>query len=177
MYDLQRSTVQLITFVMTDASGVEVTGLGGGGLDIELSKAGAAFQASTGAKGEIGDGWYSYVVAAGECDTVGPLSIRIQAAGCRQQNLEYIVVTRAIYSIEFTYTVTNQATGLPIAGVEVWVTLDLVGNVIVWNGTTDAAGAARDAYGALPRLDPGTWYFWCRKPGYTFSNPDTEVVS
>jgi hypothetical protein len=47
----------------------------------------------------------------------------------------------------------------------------------VWYGVTDAFGVARDSYGALPSLDPGTYYLKRHKPGYSFPAVDTEVVS
>lgn len=79
--------------------------------------------------------------------------------------------------VAFTYTVTSTATGLPISGVTVWFATDNAGTNIVWSGVTDTFGAARDAYGALPKLDAGTYYVFRARPGYIFANPDTEVVN
>jgi len=78
--------------------------------------------------------------------------------------------------IDFTYTVTDGG-GTPIEGVDVRISTDLAGTNIVWCGTTDVFGVARDTYGNLPCLDAGTYYFWLQRAGYTFANPDTEVVS
>lgn len=86
------------------------------------------------------------------------------------------VAEKAAGATEFTYTVTNSATGLPIEGVEVWISTDAAGANVVWNGDTDAFGVARDDAGGLPWLDPGTYYFWSQLGGYTFPNPDVEVV-
>lgn len=81
-------------------------------------------------------------------------------------------------AIEFTYTVTNSVTGLPVPAVTVTVSTDLAGTNLVWSGFTDAFGVARDVNGDLPRLDAGTYYFWKWKSGYIDDqNPDTEVVS
>lgn len=81
-------------------------------------------------------------------------------------------------AIPFTYTVTDSVTLLPIEGVEVWISTDAGGANIVWKGDTDAFGVARDVSGNLPALDPGTYYFWRQRAGYTFApEPDTEVVS
>ena len=80
-------------------------------------------------------------------------------------------------ALEFTYTVTDSGTGLPIDGVDVDISTDLAGSNVVWCGVTDAFGVARDEGGNLPRLDPGTYYFWRNKSGYIFADPDTEVVS
>ena len=73
--------------------------------------------------------------------------------------------------VEFTYIVINSVNGLPISGVAVWFAVDGGGAQIVWSGHTDALGVARDAYGALPRLDPGTYYVFRARPGYVFQQP------
>lgn len=166
-----------IAFVMVDATSTEVPGLGGAGLTIQISKNGGAFVASAGTKAEIGNGWYTYLATAAEADTVGVVAIMVTGAGCVQQNLEYTVQQRNPNAIAFTYTVTNVSTGNPIEGVEVTITTDVGGNNVVWNGDTDSLGVARDDNGHLPYLDPGTYFFWSQKATYSFSNPDTEVVS
>lgn len=176
MYDLRLSQEQLITFVMVNSSGSEVSGLGAS-FTLTISKAGGAFVASAGTKAEVGSGWYTYELTASETDTYGPLSIAVNAAGCVQQNLEYVVVDRSPAAIEFTYTVTSSVTLLPVSGVDVWVTIDVAGSSVIWNGQTDAFGVALDSEGNKPRLDPGTYYFWSKKTGMSFSNPDTEIVS
>lgn len=79
--------------------------------------------------------------------------------------------------VEFTYTVTDISTGLPIEGVDVWFTTDAGGTNLKWRGTTDAFGVARDTVNNLPCLDSGTYYVWRNASGYTFDDPDTEVVS
>lgn len=86
-------------------------------------------------------------------------------------------------AVEFTYTMTESGSGDPIEGVEVWFSTDNptgspndVSNV-VWRGFTDAFGVARDASLNLPLLDSGTYYVWRQLGGYTFANPDTEIVS
>jgi hypothetical protein len=66
---------------------------------------------------------------------------------------------------------------LPIEGVDVWISTDAAGANQVWFGRTDAFGVARSLGGDLPMLDAGTYYFWSQKGGYSFANPDTEVVS
>lgn len=75
-------------------------------------------------------------------------------------------------AISFAYTV-YQANGItPLDGVEVWVTTDFAGtNVIAGTLSTSALGVVTFL------LDAGTYYFWRRKSGWTFTNPDTEAVS
>lgn len=168
--------VNRITFVMVDSNGTEVAGLAGT-FTLQISKNGGAFVGSAGTKAEISNGWYTYLATAGEADTVGPVSVRVTGAGSVQQNLEYVVKQRTPGALPFTYTVTNVDGGAPIEGVEVWITTDLAGVNIIWTGSTDALGKARDEADGLPYLDPGVYYFWSQKSGMIFENPDTETVS
>jgi hypothetical protein len=73
-------------------------------------------------------------------------------------------------AVEWTYTITDSVSALPIADVSVWVSTDLAGTNIVASGTTNAAGLATFW------LDSGTYFVWRSKAGVTFTNPDTEVV-
>jgi hypothetical protein len=177
MIILRQNQAQMITFVMVDSNCDEVTGLGAG-FTLQVSKAGGAFAASAGTNAEISNGWYSYTTTAAETNTVGPLSFFITGAGAEQQNLLFFVREATVGCTEFTYTVTDSTTGALLQGVEVWITTDLAGTFVVWNGTTDASGVARDAGNNLPCLDAGTYYFWKNRAGYTDdNNPDTEVVT
>lgn len=82
-------------------------------------------------------------------------------------------------ALEITYTVKedDEDTGDPIEGVEVWITTDEAGTNVIWSGTTDASGVAREAGNSKPFLDAGTYYFWRKKSHYNFTNPDTEIFS
>jgi hypothetical protein len=171
-----RSQQNKILFVLVESNGNEVTGLGSS-FTLQLSKNGAAFAGSAGTKAEVGSGWYSYLSTAGEADTVGPVAVKVTGGGIVQQNLEYVVEQRTALAIEFTYTVTNISTGFPIDGVTVWFCTDSGGLNAIWAGVTDALGVARDGVGLKPRLDGGTYYVFRQKAGFTFSDPDTEVVS
>lgn len=166
----------MFCYVMVDDNCDEVPGLGAGCV-IEVSKAGGAFAAATGAQAEISNGWYSYTATAVECNTVGPLAFRINGAGCVQQNILFFVYSPCVGCIEFTYTLTEPAAGPPIADATVNISVDLAGLYIVWCGTTDAFGVARDGNGELPCLDPGTYAFWRSRSNYEFINPDVEIVS
>lgn len=172
-----RNQSNLITFVLVDNTNTEVPGIGNA-FTLEISKNGGAFQASAGVKAEISDGWYSYQATAAESDTIGTISIKITHASIVQQNLEYVVMQRNAGCTEHTYTVTNSVTLAPIPDVKVWATTDINGQYVVWYGTTDAFGVARDQFGNKPCLDAGTYYFWKRKIGLTDDqNPDIEIVS
>lgn len=72
---------------------------------------------------------------------------------------------------EWTYTVTDSNSGLPIADVDVWVTSDAGGSNLLASGRTNTNGIVTFY------LDTGTVYVWSQKSGYNFTNPDTEVVS
>lgn len=164
-----------VLFVLVDENGLEIVGIGTT-FDVYLSKAGAAFAASAGTKAEVGRGWYSYTATAAEANTSGPIAIAVEATGALQQNLEYVVEHRVVTAIPFTYTV-NQPGPIPIPGVYTYFYADLLQTQLVWTGLTDALGVARDQYGNLPNLEPGTYYIVNYKPGYTFNNPDIEEVS
>lgn len=164
-----------ILFVLVDSSNNEVTGLGST-FTLEIAKGTGSFAASAGTKGEIGDGWYHYTSTAGEA-TPGPVAIKVTDAAIVQQNLEYVVQDRNIDAIEFTYTLTDSVSSDPIEGAEIWFATDVSGNNVAWEGTTDSFGVARDEDDNLPRLDPGTYYVFRQKAGYTFDDPDIEDVS
>ena len=88
---IQIATEQLIVFVLSDTDGLEVSGLADT-FTVAISKNGGALQASAGVKAEIGSGWYSYELTAGETGTTGPLAIKVTGTGVTQQNLLYQVV-------------------------------------------------------------------------------------
>lgn len=169
------SQQNLITFVLVDAGGNEVAGLGSS-FTLQLSKAGGAFAASAGTKAEIGSGWYSFLSTINESNTVGPVAIKITGAGVIQQNVEFCVESRAVLSVPWTYTVTDDVTGFPIDGVCTVFTTDSAGNNVVWSGFTDSAGVARDMYGQLPRLDPAVYHVFKSLSGRIFP-VDQETVA
>lgn len=76
-------------------------------------------------------------------------------------------------SIAWNYTLTNSATGLPISDAEIWVTTDLEGRNVIASGRTNQNGRFDNPF----MLDAGPIYVWRSKTGFTFNNPDTEVVS
>ena len=175
----ERNQQNSMMFVMVDATGTEVAGLAGS-MTITISKAGAAGAGSAGVITEVAGmtGWYMYVSTAAEADTIGPVGIQVTDAAAVQQNLEYVVQQRNAGCSEYTYTVINSATLNPEPGQEVWATTDIAGTIPVWYGVTDAFGVARDMFGYLPCLDPGTYFFWKHEPGFVDDDkPDTEVVT
>lgn len=80
-------------------------------------------------------------------------------------------------AINYTYTLTDSVTLLPIQGADVWFSTDAPGVNIIWKGVTDVFGVARDVLGNLPALDPGVYFVWSQRAGYSASLfPDTETV-
>lgn len=74
-------------------------------------------------------------------------------------------------AITWTYTLTRSDNDLPIADAEVWITTDVTGQNVIASGRTNQNGMVTFY------LDAGTVYVWRQKSGFTFTNPDTEVVS
>lgn len=165
-----------ILFILLDTDAIELIGRDDN-FDVYISKAGAAFVPGVGVKGEVGLGMYRYTASASEADTSGPVGVVVVGTGIIQQNLEYVVDDRVITAVPFTYTLTSTAGNVPVEGAKIDIYVDSLAQAIVWSGITDAFGVARDEYGNLPRLEPGTYYIWRTKPGFAASNPDTEVVS
>ena len=80
-------------------------------------------------------------------------------------------------AVEWPYKIENSITLVPIEGVQTWWYANINETGLRWYGVTDTLGWARDTYGRHPRLDPGTYYIFRQLAGYSFTDPDTEVVS
>lgn len=74
-------------------------------------------------------------------------------------------------AITFTYTLTSSVDATPIADATVEVYTDLAMTNMVASGVTSAFGVV------VFYLDAGTYYLKRIKSDWTFTNPDTEVVS
>lgn len=120
--------------------------------------------------GSTGDGLYDASAAGGDpWNTTLPGSYTAGQAGYIlgtnvDQKISLINQDPGAGAIIFTYTLTNSAGGAAISGADVWATSDLA-------GTTDGAGQV------VFYLDAGTVYIWRQKPGWNFTNPDTETVA
>lgn len=66
--------------------------------------------------------------------------------------------------------VVNDPSGNPIDGVNVWISTDIAGANVIFNGFTNALGTV------TPMLDPGDYYAWKQLAGYTFTNPEAFTV-
>jgi hypothetical protein len=174
---LELGQKNLVTFVLVDSNNQEVSGLGSS-FDFLISKNGAAALAGTGVKAEISGlvGWYSYEFTETESTPSGPRSVQADGAGTVLQNLEYVVRGRNTLAEERDYRVLESDLTTPIPDADVYISIDLAGVHLIWEGTSDTFGYARDVNGLKPFLQDGTYYIHVFKEGYTFP-VDTEVFS
>lgn len=140
---------------------------------------------------EIGDGLYYYQLASGSVDVEGEYVAIFKTADTdvdRRDIAALWVIDRRVQAsaviqiyeagaIELTYTLTETGSGDPIANATIWITTDAPGNNTVWRGNSDNSGVARGVDNAKPFLTAATYYVWSQKAGYTFANPDIEVVA
>ena len=125
-----------------------------------VGSAGAALAAA----GSAGDPWATPLPGAYVAGTAGYLmgvNLDVPLSTC---------CSHGAGAITFVYTLTNSVDGTPIDNADVWVTTDIAGANVIASGVTDLAGQVTFY------LDPGTLYFWRQCDGWTFDNPDTEVV-
>ena len=73
-------------------------------------------------------------------------------------------------AVAFTYTLTSQSDGSPIAGVRVTASDDIAGSHIVAEAISNAGGVV------IFHLDAGRYYLWREKPGWSFVDPDVQDV-
>ncbi len=180
----------LVSATYTQSSGVPSTGLNLSQIDMYLT----AYNRATGATTVIWDGTQKAVTEIDNCGIyvrpytgadIAQYSYFARATYTGPVSLDSDHVTGSVGyptypagAVNWPYVVTNSVTLLPIEGVEVWVTTDANGLNVIWIGTTDALGVARDNYDNMPLLDPGTYYFWKQRSGLIDDdNPDIEVVS
>jgi len=102
--------------------------------------------------------------------------ITIKVAGCynfyQMFNLTANIIDLGAGAIEWTYTVTDDDTGALLDGVSVWVTTDSAGANVIASGTTNDSGVVTFYLDAAAAR-----YIWRSRAGYTFDNPDVEVIS
>jgi hypothetical protein len=172
MYNWTPNTANSVEFVMVDANGDEVAGLGDV-FSVELAPSGTPlFAAGLGTQGEIGSGWYYYEATTGECPASGQVAIRVTAVGCAQQNLVAQVTQSVTGSGAISHEITIDDGTDPIDGAEVWISTDLAGNNVV------AGTLSTDALGNVTfLLDAGNYYAWVQASGFNFTNPTAFTVA
>ena len=167
---IKNQTVAGFTFLLLDkSSGAPITS---GSVSGYVSIDGGEQAALTGAISHLGNGqWVVDEITAEEMngDVIGLLFLHGDAVPVHFTiDTETPLGPGAIAKI---YTLMEDDEITPIADATVWVTTDLTGNNIIARGKTDQYGKVTFW------LDAGTVYIWRSKTGFTFANPDTEVVS
>ncbi len=99
----------------------------------------------------------------------GDLTLTVTTAGDAKKGR--ILILFDLWMEAWTYTLLDSVTGLPISGATITISTDVVGLNKIRSGTTNASGVA------VFWLEAGTYYIWRSKTGYTFTDPDIEVVS
>lgn len=169
----------LLIFPIYDNTGELVSAAAG--LDSEVSKDGAGFSDCTNEASEIGtSGIYSLTLTAAE------MNANVVAVITKTTTVDARTTVTVIYTsstqisdlstlgagaIAWTYTLTEEGTGLPIADADVWATTDPGGANVKASGRTNQDGKITFF------LDAGQVYIWRAKTGWNFQNPDVEVVS
>lgn len=180
----------LTTVLFTKNAGDPATGLALVDIEMYLSSvrksddAVAAIWTGENPTAEIGGGLYFRPYAAAEheqydyfawAEHVGATVLDSDHSLMASPSLEFPPFGSG--AVEWTYQVTEQGTGDPIEGAEVWITTDVAGDHVIWSGASDALGWARDVFDQHPLLDAGVYHFWVQHAGHVFDNPDTETVS
>ena len=70
-----------------------------------------------------------------------------------------------------SWPVTITVAGLPVEGVDVWVSTDSLSANVIARGVTNGSGVVTFM------LDAGTYYCWKQLNGYTFTNPESMTVT
>jgi len=122
-----------------------------------------------------GSSWSVEIAAAAWLPGVSYDLYAVESGGLNLLYTEYVFTWSAPTTGRggpgWTYTLTDSSTGLPIPGAAVWATTDAAGVNIVAYDTTNESGQVTFY------LSAGTYYIWRQKAGYTFDDPDQEVVS
>ena len=98
-------------------------------------------------------------------DAIAALALKVDAIKLKTDTLG-----GDLGAVTWTYTL-RTAGSVPIADADVWGTSDSDGLTVLASGRTNNSGVV------TLFLDPGTVYVWAQKAGWSFTNPDTEVVS
>ena len=78
--------------------------------------------------------------------------------------------------VSYTLTLAPEGSGTPIANAEVHISTQPAGLNVIAAGTTNVLGDLVINGQTVFWLPAGTFYYWRSKAGYSFTNPDTEVV-
>jgi hypothetical protein len=156
MYDLIKDAANAIPFVLVDASGVEVAGLGNA-FTVTVSKNGGAFGASAGAKAELAGGWYLYTATTGECNTAGPLALKITGAGAAQQNLVYRVAVEPLKPSVAGRTLAVDAEGIAWGNVKLFNSNEIGEDRLINTSDNELFTWLRNMIGYVAQGELGYW--------------------
>jgi hypothetical protein len=139
-----------------------------------IVKDGGPSAIATNAVDEIGGGLYSLDITAAEanCDT---FTLLFTATDCVP--VSFVIKTDlpgVVGNGSTLYPVTcNDINGVPISGVECWITIaaDAGSRVVAGTKVTDDFGYT------FFMLDSGTYYLWRDSAYYNFDNPKTVVIA
>ncbi len=133
------------------------------------------------AQAEVGNGYYAFYYDAAALDIYDYLP-SVEYTGIEDvypvalvgSQLDADVHSRTAMTAgakEWSYTLLDEVTGLPIPDADVWVTSDAQGEHKLASGRTDQQGRVTFY------LDAGGIYVWRQKSGWNFANPVAgEVV-
>jgi len=170
----------LLIFPIYDADGDLVSGAVA--LDSEVSKDNGAFSDCINEASEIGaSGIYALTLTADEMDA-DVIAIITKTTTADAKTTPTVIYTSSaqisdlstlgVGAIAWTYTLTEEGTGIPIADADVWATTDPGGANVKASGQTNQDGQITFF------LDSGIIYIWRAKTGWNFSpQPDVEIVS
>lgn len=177
-FPAQKNKEFLLIFPIFDSDGDLV----GGALDLdsEISKDGASFVDCVNEAEEIGSsGIYKLTLTAEE------MNCEVAVVITKTSTEDAKTTPTAIYTspfqisqaagrgaLEWTYTLTDEETGQPIADADVWVTSDAQGQNVIASGKTNQNGKVTFYLDAAASV-----YVWRQKSGYDFTNPDIEEVT
>lgn len=82
-----------------------------------------------------------------------------------------VTSTPAVSAGSISWPITITVAGLPVDGVDVWISTDIGGSNVVASGFTNASGVVTFL------LDAGTYYAWKTLAGYNFTNPQVFTVA
>lgn len=112
----------------------------------------------------------SFVIPSPPQDDILPQNDKASTPNIRQNVAPipffYTAMVRELGDIEWRKT----------PGVRIWISTDKEGYDVIWRGTTDCDGLARDVCDNVPYLSKGKYFLWQRKRGYEFENPSVEIV-
>ena len=173
---LQNSTAYPFGFTLV-LSIDHITPATGKAPTVTIRKVGGVFGAPVGAVSEVGSGWYELAGNATDRNTLGECLVHVTATGCDTVDRKLDIVGFDPFADQPLHVGSKQVmistvNGLtPIPGADVWATTDVGGTNVAAQGITDTFG------NVTLMLDVGTYYIWQQRSGFSFTNPQTLVVS